>query len=141
GVNDRDMCEPFAHALKNLGKKRVLVVHGNGMDEISTLSETYVAELKDGIVSTYTLIPEELGIKRATANDIVGGTPQENARDIIYVLEGEKGPKRDIIVINAAAALYIAGLAGSIKDAIPLAEEAIDSGKALEKLDEFRKFV
>ncbi|MEA1985072.1 MAG: anthranilate phosphoribosyltransferase, partial [Euryarchaeota archaeon] len=141
GVFDRDLCEPFAHVLKKLGKKRALIVHGDGMDEISTLSETYVAELKDDFVRTYTLTPEELGIKRATANDIVGGTPQENARDIIYVLKGEKGPKRDIIVINAAAALYVAGLAGSLKDAIPLAEETIDSGRALEKLDEFRKFV
>ncbi|MCD4703012.1 MAG: anthranilate phosphoribosyltransferase [Methanosarcinaceae archaeon] len=141
GVFDRELCEPLAHVLKKLGKKRALVVHGDGMDEISTLSETYVAELKDDFVRTYTLTPEELGIKRATANDIVGGTPQENARDIIYVLKGEKGPKRDIIVINTAAALYVSGLTESLKDAIPLAEETIDSGRALEKLDEFRNFV
>jgi len=75
------------------------------------------------------------------SDDIVGGTPQENARDIIYVLKGEKGPKRDIIVINTAAALYVSGLTESLKDAIPLAEETIDSGRALEKLDEFRNFV
>jgi anthranilate phosphoribosyltransferase len=137
GVFDQKLCKPFAEVMKKLGVERAMVVHGDGMDEISNLSETYVAELKDGMISTYTITPEELGIKRATANDIVGGTPEENARDIIYILKGEKGPKRDIIVMNSAAALYVAGKADSIKEAIPIVEEVIDSGKALEKLIEF----
>jgi anthranilate phosphoribosyltransferase len=137
GVFEQKLCKPFAEVMKMLGVERAMVVHGDGMDEISNLSTTFIAELKDGKVSTYTISPEELGIKIATANDIVGGTPEENARDIIYILKGEKGPKRDIIVINSAAALYVAGKADSIKEAIPIVEEVIDSGKALDKLIEF----
>jgi anthranilate phosphoribosyltransferase len=138
GVYDRDLCETLAQVLKILGTKHALVVNGDGIDEISNISDTYVAELKDGAISTYTLTPEKLGIERATANEIVGGTPKENAQDINYILKGEKGPKRDIVVINAAAALYVAGKADSVKDAIPIAKDAIDSGKTLEKLNEFR---
>jgi anthranilate phosphoribosyltransferase len=123
--------------MKKLGVERAMVVHGDGMDEISNISETCVAELKDGKISTYTLTPEELGVKRATANEIVGGTPKENALDIIYILRGEKGPKRDLIVINSAAALYVAGKAASVKEAIPIVEEIIDSGRAMQKLLEF----
>jgi anthranilate phosphoribosyltransferase len=137
GVYDRKLCEPFARVMKKLGVERAMVVHGDGMDEISNISETCVAELKDGKISTYTLTPEELGVKRATANEIVGGTPKENALDIIYILRGEKGPKRDLIVINSAAALYVAGKAASVKEAIPIVEEIIDSGRAMQKLLEF----
>lgn len=137
GVFDKKLCEPFAYVMKELGVKRAMAVHGDGMDEISNISETYVAELRDGKVTTYTLTPEELGMKRATANDIAGGTPKENAQDIIRILNGEKGPKRDLIVMNSAAALYVAGKAGSIKEAIPMVEEVIDSGRAMEKLLEF----
>ncbi len=140
GVFDKDLCVLMANVLKKLGKEHSLVVYGDGMDEISNISETFVAELKNGYVTTYILTPEELGIKRAHANDIVGGTPEENARDIMYILEGEKGPKRDIVVINAAAAIYVADLASSIKEAIPLAEDAIDSGAAMKKLDAFSSF-
>ncbi|WP_292466887.1 anthranilate phosphoribosyltransferase [Methanolobus sp.] len=137
GVFDKKLCEPFAQVMKRLGVERAMVVHGDGMDEISNISETYVAELRDGKISTYTLTPEELGIKRANATDIVGGTPKENALDIIYILKGEKGPKRDIVVMNSAAALYVAGKAGSVKEAIPMVEEIIDSGKAMQKLMQF----
>ncbi|WP_445476248.1 anthranilate phosphoribosyltransferase [Methanococcoides methylutens] len=140
GVFDRNLCKLMAEVLCKLGKEHVLVLHGDGMDEISTLSETYVAELKDGAVNTYTITPEELGISRAKAIDIVGGTPEENARDILYIFNGEKGPKRDIVVANAAAAIYVSGMANSIKEAIPIAEEAIDSKKALCKLKEFIEF-
>ncbi|MDK2911792.1 MAG: anthranilate phosphoribosyltransferase [Methanolobus sp.] len=137
GVFDRKLCRTMAEVLKKMGVERAMVVHGDGMDEISTLAETCVAELRDGKIRTYTLTPEELGVKRAKATDIVGGTPRENARDIIYVLRGERGPKRDIIAVNAAAALYLAGRTDSIKEAIPLVEETIDSGKALGKLIQF----
>ncbi|MDW7731430.1 MAG: anthranilate phosphoribosyltransferase [Methanolobus sp.] len=137
GVFDKKLCEPFARVMKELGVERAMAVHGDGMDEISNISETYVAELKAGKVTTYTLTPEELGIKRATTSDIAGGTPKENAQDIIRILKGEKGPKRDLIVMNSAAALYVAGKAGSVKEAIPMVEEVIDSGRAMEKLLEF----
>ncbi|WP_340819482.1 anthranilate phosphoribosyltransferase [Methanolobus sp. WCC4] len=137
GVFDKKLCEPFAQVMKKLGVERAMVVHGDGMDEISSISETYVAELKDGEITTYTLTPEELGINRATIDDIAGGTPEENAKDIIRILKGVKGPKRDIIVMNSAAALYVAGKAASVKEAIPMIEEVLDSGKALQKLIEF----
>jgi len=140
GVFDKGLCNLMAEVLKKLGKEHVLVFHGDGMDEISTLSETFVAELKDGVISNYTITPEELGVARANATDIVGGTPTENARDLLYILNGEKGAKRDIVVVNAAAAIYVAGLAGSIKEAVPLAEAAIDSKKALKKLEELVEF-
>ena len=137
GVFDSRLCKTFAEVMKKMGVERAMIVHGDGMDEISSIAETCVAELRDGRIKTYTITPEELGIKRAKATDIVGGTPKENARDIIYVLKGEKGPKRDIIVINAAAAIYLAGRADSIKEAIHVVEDVIDSGRALEKLMEF----
>ncbi len=137
GVYDSRLCEPFAMIMKKLGVERAMVVHGDGMDEISNISHTYVAELKYDKITTYTLTPEEIGINRATAKDIVGGTPEENASDILYILKGEKGPKRDLIVMNSAAALYVAGKANSIKEAIPMVEDVIDSGKAMQKLIEF----
>lgn len=137
GVYDPSLCEVFAQVLKKLGAKRAMIVHGDGMDEISNISETQVAELKDGKIRTYKISPEDMGIKRAKATDIVGGTPAENAKDIIYIFKGEKGPKRDLIVINAAAALYVAGAADSLKEAIPMVEAVIDSGKAMEKLRQF----
>lgn len=140
GVYDKKLCKPMAKALKKLGTKRALVVHGEGMDEISNIAETYVAELKDGMIQTYTLTPEDLGVKRSHPHEIVGGTPSENAQDILYILKGEKGPKRDIVVINTAAALYVGGVAETIRHGVSLVEETIDSGKALKKLDEFRDF-
>ncbi|KGK99446.1 anthranilate phosphoribosyltransferase [Methanococcoides methylutens] len=140
GVFDKSLCRLMAEVLCRLGKEHILVLHGDGMDEISTISETYVVELKNGVISTYTINPEDLGVPRAKATDIVGGTPEENARDILYIFNGEKGPKRDIVVVNAAAAIYVAGMADSIKEAIPIAEEAIDSGKALDKLKQFIEF-
>ncbi|MBP2031103.1 anthranilate phosphoribosyltransferase [Methanohalophilus levihalophilus] len=136
GVYDRKYCKPVAEALRRLGKSRALVVNGDGMDEISTLSETCVVELKDDVVSSYIITPEDLGIPRATANDIVGGTPEENADDIMRILNGEKGPKRDIVVANAAASIYLGRNDISMREAVTIAEEAIDSGKALEKLEQ-----
>jgi anthranilate phosphoribosyltransferase len=139
GVYDRKYCRPVAEALKKLGKIRALVVNGDGMDEISTLSETCVVELKDGLISSYLLTPEDLGLPRACASEIVGGTPEENANDILYILKGEKGPKRDIVVANAAASIYL-GSDISIHEAVSVAENIIDSGKALEKLQQMIEF-
>ena len=136
GVFDGALCEPMANVLNILGTKRALVVHGSGMDEISTTSETQIVELKDGKVTKYTLTPEQLGIKRAAIADIAGGTPQENAKDIVDVLKGKKGAKRDIIVVNAGAALLVSGKAQSFEAGIRMANESIDSGAALKKLKE-----
>ena len=141
GVFDKRLCEPIACALAELGTEQALVVHGDGMDEISNTGETFVAELKNGIVSTYTLTPESLGILKASPGDIIGGSPQENARDLLGIFKGQKGPKRDLVVINAAAALYVSGIVGSIRQAIPIAEDAIDSGKVMVKFNQFRTFI
>ncbi|AKB54950.1 MULTISPECIES: anthranilate phosphoribosyltransferase [Methanosarcina] len=140
GVFDKKLCEPIAYALAELGTEHALVVNGDGMDEITNTGETYVAELKDGKVSTYTLTPEDLGMLRANPEDIKGGTPKENARDLLCIFKGQKGPKRDIVVLNAAAALYVGGIVGSIRQAIPIAEDAIDSGKVMVKFNQFRAF-
>lgn len=140
GVFDKSLCKPIAYALAELGTEHALVVNGDGMDEISNVGDTYVAELKDGKVSTYTLTPESLGILRAKPEDIKGGTPKENARDLLCIFKGQKGPKRDLVVLNAAAALYVGGIVGSIRQAIPIAEDAIDSGKVMVKFNQFRNF-
>ncbi|HWR25006.1 MAG TPA: anthranilate phosphoribosyltransferase [Methanosarcina sp.] len=140
GVFDKRLCEPIAHALSELGTEQALVVHGDGMDEISNTGETFIAELKNGRVSTYTLTPEALGILRASPEDIIGGSPKENAKDLLRIFKGQKGPKRDLVILNAAAALYVSGIVNSIQRAIPIAEDAIDSGKVMVKFNQFRTF-
>ncbi len=140
GVFDKKLCEPLAYALKELGSEHALVVHGDGMDEISNIGETFVAELKNGEVKTYTLTPEALGMLRAKPEDIEGGSPKENARDLLCIFKGQKGPKRDLVILNAAAALYVSGIVGSIRQAIPIAEDAIDSGKVMVKFNQFKTF-
>ncbi len=137
GVFDGTLCEPVANVLNILGTKRALVVHGSGMDEITNTGETQIVELNHGGITKYTVTPEKLGIKRASASDIAGGTPEENARDIVEVLKGKKGAKRDIIAINAGAALLASGKAETLASGITMASEAIDSGAALNKLKEF----
>ena len=129
----------MAHVLGKLGVERALVVHGeDGLDEITTTGLTYVSELKDGIVRDYKIYPEDYGIKRATMKDIGGGTIKDNAKIILNILRGEKGPKRDIVVLNTAAALYVGKVCETIKAGVSLAEDLIDSGKALRKLEELR---
>lgn len=139
GVFDGAMCEPMANVLKILGTKRALVVHGSGMDEISNIGETLIVELNSGKLTKYTVTPEKLGVKRADVKDILGGTPEENARDIVDVMKGKKGAKRDIIAINAGAALFVGGKADSLDAGIKIAAQTIDSGKALDKLKDFVK--
>lgn len=140
GVFDKRLCEPIAYALAELGTEHALIVHGDGMDEISNTGETYIAELKNGKVTMYTLTPEALGITRANPEDIRGGSPKENANKLLSIFKGQKGPKRDLVVINAAAAIYVSGIVGSIKQAVPIAEDAIDSGKVMVKFNQFRTF-
>ncbi|MGB9927919.1 MAG: anthranilate phosphoribosyltransferase [Methanosarcina sp.] len=140
GVFDKRLCEPIAFALAELGTEHALIVHGDGMDEISNTGETYIAELKNGKVTMYTLTPEALGITRANPEDIRGGSPKENANKLLSIFKGQKGPKRDLVVINAAAAIYVSGIVGSIKQAVPIAEDAIDSGKVMVKFNQFRTF-
>ncbi len=141
GVFDEKLTEPMAEVLKNLGVERALVVHGmDGLDELSTTSDTKVTELKDGELNTYIISPQELGFKKAEIEAIKGGLAEENAEIIRGLFRGDKGFKRDILVLNAAAALYVGKKADSLKEGIALAEEILDSGKAEEKLKEFVKF-
>ena len=136
GVYDEYLAEPLAQVLINLGVKRGMVVYGQDkLDEISMSAPTTVCEFKDGWFKTYTIAPEDFGFERCTKADLVGGTPEENAKITRAILSGEKGHKRNAVLMNAGAALYIGGKADSIKDGVALAERLIDSGKALETLD------
>ncbi len=136
GVYTPALTEPLAHVLKNFGTHRAFVVHGgDGLDEITTTTTTQVSELVDGEVNTYTLDPTELGIPTAQPSDLKGGAPEENAEMTLSVLRGEKGPKRDIVLLNAAAAIVAGGKAEDITAGLAAAAESIDSGRALEKLE------
>ena len=138
GVFDERLTEPMAKVLQNLGVKHALVVNGkDGLDEISITTETKITELKNGEIKTYYIKPEDFGIKRASIEEIKGSDTKENARIIRDLFTDLKGAKRDILLLNAAAALYVGEKASSISKGIALAEEIIDSKKALEKLDEF----
>lgn len=136
GIYDGALTESIANVLKNLGTARAIVMHGlEGMDEFSLCGPTRVSELRDGQVKTYTVSPEELGLKRCRLEDLHGGSPDECAAILRGVLRGEKGPKRDMAQLNSGAALYVSGKADSIAAGVRLAGESVDSGKAQEKLD------
>jgi anthranilate phosphoribosyltransferase len=138
GVYDGYLVEPLAQVLVNLGVKRGMVVYGQDkLDEISLSAPTKVCEIKDGWFRSYEITPEEFGLARCTKEDLKGGTPEENAKIALAILQGEKGPKRNAVVLNAGAALFIGGKAGSIGEGITLAADLIDSGKALITLQRF----
>ncbi len=136
GVYRSELTEVLANVLKNLGSARAFVVSGNdGLDEMTLTTETKVSELKDGKVNTYSIKPEEFGMTRCKLFELQGGEPDDNARIIREILKGDKGAKRDVVVLNAAAAIAASGKTKEMKEGIKLAEEAIDSGKAMEKLE------
>jgi anthranilate phosphoribosyltransferase len=144
GVYDRELVEPLAQVLCNLGVKNAMVVHGEGrnagepgMDEISLTAPTFVCEVKNGWVKSYTITPEEFGFTRCSPEDLQGGCPATNAKILKDLLSGEKSPKRDAAVLNAAAAMFITGRYDMLQTAIIAANEVIDSGKALQKLADF----
>jgi len=139
GVYDPDLVPVIAEALTEMPVDRALVVHGSGMDEIAIHDETTVAEVDGDSVEQFTLTAEDLGLDSAPIADVAGGTPEENAADLEAILTGdERGAKRDLILANAGAAIYIAGEADSLVDGVEAAAEAIDSGAAAEKLDALR---
>ncbi|MCP4353419.1 MAG: anthranilate phosphoribosyltransferase [Desulfobacterales bacterium] len=141
GVYAPELTEMFANALKNLGTKRAFVVHGHdGLDEISICASTRVSELKDGLVRTYDISPEQFFGKKAEPEDLIGGTPEQNAEITKKILSGEKGPRRDVILLNASAALVAAGKAENFQEGIGLAESSVDEGKAFEKLESLVRF-
>ena len=135
GVYDDYLAEPLARVLIQLGVKRGMVVYGmDKLDEISLSAPTRICEIRDGWFKSYTITPEEFGFARCKKEDLRGGTPEENARITLAILNGENGPKRDAVLLNAGAALYIGGKARSMKEGIELAAALIDSGKAAETL-------
>ncbi|MDD5017435.1 MAG: anthranilate phosphoribosyltransferase [Eubacteriales bacterium] len=137
GVYGAGMTEPMAIVLKNLGVRRAMVVHSqDGLDEISASAPTKVAELEDGAVRTYMIRPEDLGFIKSDIADVKGEGPKANADIIISLLGGEKGPKRDVLLLNAGAAIYVGNGAGSLGEGIRRAAEVIDNGGALKKLQE-----
>ena len=136
GVYDAYLVEPIAQVLVSLGVKRGMVVYGTDkLDEISLSAPTKVCEIKDGWFKTYYIKPEDFGFERCTKDDLKGGTPEENAQITRDILSGMQGHKRNAVLLNAGAALYIGGKAESMSDGIKLAAEIIDSGKALETLE------
>lgn len=138
GVYDEYLVEPLAQVLINLGIKRGMVVYGQDkLDEISMSAPTTVCEIRDGWFKSTVIAPEDFGLERCTKEDLRGGTPAENAQITRAILSGEKGPKRNAVLMNAGAALYIGGKADSLKDGVALAAENIDSGKALATLNKF----
>jgi anthranilate phosphoribosyltransferase len=141
GVYSADLVEKLAEALSMLGLRRALVVHGSdGLDEITISGSTRIAELREGQVRSYEVTPEEFGLPRATLDEISGGDAARNAALIREVLGGKRSARRDVVLLNAAAALVAAGRADHLRDAVPLAADAIDSGSAQEKLEALTKF-
>ncbi len=136
GVFDKKWTQVLAEVLGSLGSVHSLVVHGeDGLDEISTVAKTDVSEQVKGAVKNYQLDAEVFGMKKARRQDLAGGTAQDNAKMLVAILKGERGPRREIVLLNAAAAIYVADKASSIQEGLTLAQESIDSGKAYEKLE------
>ena len=140
GVYDEYLVEPLAQVLINLGVKRGMVVYGTDkLDEISLSSPTKICEIKDGWFKAYTIKPEDFGFERCAKDELKGGTPEENAIITREILKGKQGSKRNAVLLNAGASLYIGGKAESMKDGVALAAELIDSGKAFETLEKLIK--
>jgi anthranilate phosphoribosyltransferase len=141
GVYASNLTELLASALRMLGTRRALVVHGSdGLDEISITGESKITELKDGEMSTYAVSPEDLGLARATLKEIQGGDARMNAQIITDILEGESGPRRDVVLLNAAGALLASSKVSGFAEGVKLAAESIDSGSARRKLSELIAF-
>lgn len=140
GVYDPNLTCVLARVLRSLGVERAMVVHGDGLDEISHSGETRVSELMGGEIRTYYLTPEDVGLKRGRLADICGGNPERNACMTRDVLSGKPGPCRDVVLMNAAAALFVGGKVETLREGVELAAEAIDSGAALQKLEELVAF-
>lgn len=139
GVYKEELVMPMAHVLSGLGVERGMVVYGQDcLDEISLCSPTTVCEIKNGELISYTINPEDFGFDKCSKEELVGGNPNENAAITRDILSGkEQGAKRNAVILNAAACIYIAGKADTIKDAVAIAAEMIDSGKAMEVLNKF----
>lgn len=141
GVFDRNKTELVAHVLKELGLKRAIVVGSlDGLDEISISGPTKVTELKDGLISTYEIYPEQLGLRSYPLSEVLGGDAKLNAEIIVNIFKGQKGAYRDIVLANAGACFYVTGHCNSLQEGVKLAAEVIDSGRAYEKLQQLVQF-
>ena len=131
GVYDEKLVDPLARVLLKLGVKRAIVVHGqDGLDEITLSAPTTCCELRDGALKSYVLEPEQVGLKKCSLNELIGGDPEENAAIAMSILNGEKGPKRDAVVLNSAACIYMVRDGITLTEAVKEAEEILDSGRA-----------
>ena len=141
GVYSKQWVRPLAEVLHNLGSKHILVVHGaDGLDEVTTTDKTFVTEVTGGVLKDYEIVPEDFGFKRASLNDLLGGSIDENVKIVQDLLTGEPGSRRDIVLFNAGCAIYVADKTDSIAKGIRLAEESIDSKAALKKLKLLKEY-
>jgi anthranilate phosphoribosyltransferase len=141
GVSQQQFAAPMAHVLGKLGSTRAFVVHGaDGLDEITISGETHITVLESGQIASHTIAPEQFGLRRAPLRALAGGDARQNADITTAVLEGKPGPHRDVVLLNAAAALAVAGSATDLESGLRLAAQAIDSGAALEKLRRLQNF-
>jgi anthranilate phosphoribosyltransferase len=138
GVYDAELTETVADVLRTLGARRALVVHGAGMDELTTLGNSKITELRDGALRTYQFDPATVGIRPPDPAALAGGAPEDNARIAIAILQGERGPRRDIVQLNAAAGLAAAGVAADLREGFELAGAALGNGGAYAKLEALR---
>ena len=135
GVYDKKWLIPLTKVLSELGSERVMLVCGSdGLDEITTTGISYITELKDEKITSYEIDPKDFGIKISSSNDLIGGSPKENANKILRLLNGEDGPFKDIVVLNSAAAIYVSGIANNIEEGLKLANESINNRKAEQSL-------
>ncbi|MBI5747496.1 MAG: anthranilate phosphoribosyltransferase [Nitrospinae bacterium] len=140
GVYDAKLTEPLSRVLQNLGSTHVFVVHGaDGLDEITLTGKTYISELKYGEIGNYEILPEDFGFKRCKKEELLGGDSETNARITLDILKGENGPHRDIVLLNAGAAIVAGGKAKDLREGLKAASESIDSGMAMKKLDGLRR--
>ena len=140
GVFDETLLEEIVKVLKYLGSSHVIAVNGSSLDEITVCGKTKVCELKNNKIKSYFLEPMDFGFEKSNLHQIAGGSPAENSKIIIDILNGKKGPKRDVVVMNSAAAIMASDKAKALKDAVGIAEQSIDSGNALKKLKEIITF-
>ncbi|MFY9177771.1 MAG: anthranilate phosphoribosyltransferase [Caldicoprobacterales bacterium] len=138
GVYDENLVKPLARVLKNLGLKKAMVVHGHdGLDEITLTTSSTVCEVNNGNLNSFFLDPHQFGFEYCQPEDLIGGSPQENAEIARRILGGEKGPKRDIVILNSAVCLYMFYNNFTLRECVKIAEEVIDSGRAMEQLNKF----
>ncbi|MBM4330111.1 MAG: anthranilate phosphoribosyltransferase [Deltaproteobacteria bacterium] len=141
GIYRQDLLQRVAEALRDLGSKAAYVVHGKDhSDEISITGKTNICQLKDGAIEKYQIEPEEAGLEKASLRAIQGGTPEKNAEILLRTLKGEPGPAKDVVLLNAAAVFVAAGKTTCLREGVAMARESIDSGKALQKLNELIRF-